>query len=58
MRDTQEYCLEDDLISKETHSILKDLFGRTKFQMDRYIDSLYRLDREGKWKTRFNRNRS
>jgi four helix bundle protein len=46
-------CYEDELISKGEYDNLKDLFGRTNHQIDKYLDALYKLDREGKWKTRF-----
>lgn len=47
---------EDGIIDKPSYSNLKNLIKLTYLQIDRYIDSLYKLDREGKWKTRFNRN--
>ncbi|MFH1320848.1 MAG: four helix bundle protein [Bacteroidota bacterium] len=50
-------CFEDGLITKVDYDKLKDLFGKTKYQIDRYLDSLYKLDKEGKWKSRFKRNR-
>ena len=46
-------CFEDSLITKEEYVELKDLFGKTNYQIDRYLDSLYKLDKEGKWKSRF-----
>jgi len=46
-------CFEDGLIGKEQYHNLKDLFGRTNYQIDRYLDSLSKLDKEGKWKSRF-----
>lgn len=46
-------CYEDELITKKEYDHFKKLFRETKYQIDRYIDSLYKLDREGKWKTRF-----
>jgi len=46
-------CFEDRLITKEEYNLLKDLFGQTKYQIDHYLDSLSKLSREGKWKTRF-----
>jgi len=51
-------CLEDGLVQKTDYDTLKELFGKTNYQIDRYLDSLYKLDKEGKWKTRFKRNRS
>lgn len=46
-------CFEDGLITEEEHNKFKDLFGRTNNQIDHYLDSLYKLNREGKWKSRF-----
>jgi len=46
-------CFEDSLITKEEYKKFKDLFGQTNYQIDRYLDSLYRLNKEGKWKSRF-----
>jgi four helix bundle protein len=48
-------CYEDGLISKEEHKRLKNLFHQTNYQIDRYLDSLYKLENEGKWKSRFKR---
>ena len=48
-------CYQDQLITKEEYEYLKKLFRRTKYQIDRYLDSLYKLDRDGKWKSRFKR---
>jgi len=49
-------CFEDKLISSTEHDNLKKLIKLIFLQIDRYIDSLYRLEREGKWKVRFKRN--
>ena len=46
-------CREDGLIEKCDHDRLKDLLGKTKYQMDRYLDSLYSLARASRWKSRF-----
>ncbi len=46
-------CKEDGLMTEKDYCELKNLLRKTKFQMDRYIDSLYRLKKQGKWKTRF-----
>ena len=46
-------CFEDSLINKQDYDKVKELIKVTFVQIDRYIDSLYRLDREGKWKVRF-----
>lgn len=48
-------CYEDGLIPKGEYDTLKRKLSVTKYQMDHYLDSLYRLDREGKWRTRFKR---
>lgn len=48
-------CLEDGLITKADHDEITVLIRRACFQMDRYIDALYKLDREDRWKTRFKR---
>lgn len=49
-------CNEDKLISEEEFSSLKTLINRTRYQIDRFIDALYKLDKLGKWKSRFKRN--
>lgn len=49
-------CYEDELIDKIEYDKLKKLIKITYFQIDRYIDSLYKLENEGKWKVRFKRN--
>ena len=51
-------CYEDGLISKDSYLNLKDLIGKTHYQIDRYLDSLYKMDRDGKWKTRFKKKNS
>lgn len=48
-------CFEDQLITNKEYEQLKKLLRETKYQIDRYLDSLYKLDREGKWKVRFKR---
>jgi len=50
-------CYEDGLITKEKYNEIKDLMGKTQYQIDRYIDSLLKLEKEGKWKSRFKSNR-
>lgn len=50
-------CFEDGLIHKEDYLKMKDLLGKTVYQMDRYLDSLQILDSEGKWKSRFSKNK-
>jgi len=46
-------CFEDALITKEEYDKLKDLFGKTNYQIDRYLDSLNKMNKEGRWKSRF-----
>lgn len=46
-------CFEDELITDEEYNMLKNLLSKTNYQMDRYLDSLYKLNKEGKWKSRF-----
>lgn len=46
-------CFEDKLISNDDYLKIKDLLGKTMYQMDRYLDSLYILNAEGKWRSRF-----
>lgn len=50
-------CREDDLIEEKDHVNLKELISKTKYQIDKYLDSLHRLSKEGKWKSRFKSNR-
>lgn len=47
---------EDNLVEDKEYVALKELISKTRYQMDRYIDSLYKLEREGRWKPRFKRN--
>jgi four helix bundle protein len=46
-------CAEDGLINENEYKRLKKLLAETHYQIDRYLDSLYRMAREGRWKTRF-----
>jgi len=48
-----EDFFEDELITEEDFNNLNKLIQKTDFMMDRYIDALYKLDKEGKWKSRF-----
>ena len=48
-------CHEDGLLQQDEYQTLRNVFRRTKYQMDRYLDALSRLDKAGKWKTRFQR---
>jgi four helix bundle protein len=49
-------CCEDGLIKNKDYDFLKDLISKTQFQIDKHIDSLYKLEKAGKWKVRFKRN--
>jgi len=46
-------CFEDGLVAEEEYKKLKDLFGQTNYQIDRYIDAIHKLEKQGKWKSRF-----
>lgn len=50
-------CKEDGLIEGKEHKSLTELVDFTIYLIDRYLDSLYKLEKSGKWKNRFNRNR-
>lgn len=49
-------CYEDKLITEAEYDTIKKLVKLTFLQIDRYIDAVYKLEREGKWKVRFKRN--
>jgi len=51
-----EDCFEDKLIHENDFNELADLVRKTDYMIDRYIDSIYRLKQQGKWKTRFKNN--
>lgn len=44
-------CLEDDLINKEEFSSLIKLVHSADYLSARYLIALYKLKREGKWKS-------
>jgi four helix bundle protein len=46
-------CYEDRLIGKAEYYKIKDLLGRTNYQINQYLFSLHKLVSEGKWKRRF-----
>ena len=46
-------CLEGRLIQPREHDMLKACFRLTKYQIDRYLDALAKLDKSGTWKSRF-----
>jgi four helix bundle protein len=45
-----EDCFEDDLITKDEFDKLKKLFRSANYMSGRFLKSLYKLEREGKWK--------
>lgn len=53
-----EDCFEDKLISEKDFNELNNLIRKSDYMIDRCIDSLYKLEREGKWKKRFKSNQS
>ena len=53
---SRKACFANSIEEKD-YGILKELISKTRYQIDRYIDSLYKLEKEGKWKSRFKRNR-
>lgn len=46
-------CLEDNLIDNNNFALLKQLIGQTSYLIDKYLDSLYKMDEQKTWKTRF-----
>lgn len=48
---------EDGLIKEEEYLGLKKIIQETNFLIDRYLDSLYKLNKEGKWRSRFNKKK-
>jgi four helix bundle protein len=45
-----EDCLEDNLISKEEFRQFSKLFRSAEFMSSRYIEALYKMERDGTWK--------
>jgi len=45
-----EDCKEDGLISEEEFVILTKLFQSAGYMSTRYLESLYKMEREGTWK--------
>ena len=45
-----EDCLEDNLISKEEFTQFSKLFRSAEFMSSRYIEALYKMERNGTWK--------
>jgi len=46
-----EDCLEDGLIKKEEFERLAKLFRSANYMAGRYLESLYKMEKEGTWKT-------
>ncbi len=44
-------CKEDGLITTEEFDKLKSLFQSAGYMSNRYLESLYKMKREGSWKT-------
>lgn len=45
-----EDCLEDSLISKEEFNVFLKLYRSADYMSNRYISSLYEMERNGTWK--------
>lgn len=45
-----EDCLEDKLITEEQFTKLSKLFQSAEFMSSGYLESLYKIEREGTWK--------
>jgi four helix bundle protein len=45
-----EDCLEDKLITEEEFAKLSKLFRSAEFLSSRYLESLYKIEKEGTWK--------
>lgn len=43
-------CLEDGLITEQEFDRLKELCGKTDYLLNRQIQSLIKLDKEGRWR--------
>jgi four helix bundle protein len=50
-----EDCLEDGLITKVEFDEFKRLFRSADYMAGRYLKSLYKMEKEGTWKTPGNR---
>jgi len=46
-----EDCQEDNLISNDEFDALAALFQSASYMSTRYLESLYRMERDGTWKT-------
>jgi len=46
-------CFQDNLINKDEYNYLKNLTITTNYQMEKYMDSLVKLEKNGLWKKRW-----
>ena len=46
-------CREDNIIEEKDYIVLKELISKIRYQVDKYLDSLYKLEKEGRWRYRF-----
>jgi four helix bundle protein len=53
--DLQDFY-EDKLIIREDFVELESLIQRTDYMIDKYIDSIYQLSKDGKWKSRWKKS--
>lgn len=52
-----EDCLEDNLITQEENEALSKLFRSISIMSNKYLSSLYKMEKEGTWKTPGNRTK-
>lgn len=45
-----EDCHDDELFNQETYDLLYDLAKKTHYLLNNYIQSLYKIEKEGTWK--------
>ena len=46
-------CYEDKLFDQETYQLLDDLAKRASYLLNNYINSLYKMEKEGTWRSNF-----
>ncbi|HDQ22504.1 MAG TPA: four helix bundle protein [Candidatus Uhrbacteria bacterium] len=46
-------CFEDERFNSEIYDQLNDLAKRTSYLLSRYINSLFKMEREGTWRKNF-----
>lgn len=51
-------CVEDKFISQKEHKQITNFISKTCYMIQKYLDKLYRLNRNGKWKKRYKSNQS